>query len=531
MTPLYERDIAFPWTAYNEKQGEFVRSKAKFLCGSGGKGGGKTVGLVRKTIMLLTWSEEFGDMAGSVGCIGRFKEKDFRRTTLPELRKWLPRSWIRNENKEEGWIELHNESVLYTAHYDDIGPITSLNLMFAAIDQMEEIPEEVFDELAYNRVRLKTLTRFDENSSLICPIFDEVTGECISTDSEEIAASLTFNTVFGACNPRRSWVYERFVKNELYRVSPDQNVREKYKPNYELIEIPTTENVRYIPKDYIEIQRADKSERAFNRDVLGLWDSFEGVIYLDFTDDLINKLNVTPHPEWKIYVGIDHGGTGQDPSMKTGITSVVFTAIEPRVGEWPLVHVFDELYLPGSTVEETVKAIHDKLRVIRTAQRFRFPEIVPNVDKALAPVRAWRCDPSMKRGVQDTSETLIDRYVRYGRALGMRIALTPGDNRVEDGIERNSWIMRNKLLRVNPKCSNFIDEHKAWERGSDEKPKTQQRDHSCNSWVYISSAYPFVHKRLDLPPVELTGFQKRLLKQEQLHRQGIIDPVYGYMGS
>ncbi len=532
MTELYAEDVPFfSELRLNPKQSEFVTDTTTFILGSGGKGGGKTVGLNAKTIGLLTNSSLFGNMAGNVGCIGRFREKDLRNTTLKELWNWMPRSWIRKENKDEGWIELLNESVLFTTHFDDITHITSFNLGFAAIDQMEEIPLDVFNELAYNRIRLRVLKRFRSgvrDKVLVQPKFSNIYPyDCISTDPEELESVLRFQTVFGMANPKPSPLYYKFIKNEEYRVSKDPGVHKLYNPDFKLIEISTTENAKWLPKDYIERQRRDKTKRAFERDVLGQMNSFEGVVYLDFTDDLINEQNIIPHPNWPIYIGIDHGGTGQDESKATGVTGIIFTAIEPRIGDWPIVHIFDELYLQGSTIEETINALYDKLLAIGTAQRFHYPDIVPNIPDVIPTVRAYRCDPSMSRGIQDANETIMMRYMRYAKTIGLRLPLAPGDNKIAENIERVSWLFRKKLTRVNPKCHNFIEEHRTWMYGNNEKPKPMQRDHLCNSLGYVSSAYSFVHKRLDLPPKEPTGFEMRQRKQAELYRQDLSDPVYG----
>ncbi len=533
MTELYAIDVPlfFAELRLNPKQSEFVTDTTPFILGSGGKGGGKTVGLNAKVIGLLTSSELFGNMSGNVGCIGRYREKDLRNTTLKELWNWFPRSWIRKENKDEGWIELLNESVLFTMHFDDLSHILSINAGFAAIDQMEQVPLDVFDELAYNRIRLKVMKRYragTNNTILVQPKFsDEYPYDCISTDEEELAAVLHFQTVFGMANPKPSPLYYKFIKNEEYRISKDPEVHALWNSDYKLIEIPTTENAKWLPKDYISRQKRDKSQRAFERDVLGQMNSFEGVIYLDFTDDLINDKNIIPHPDWPIYIGIDHGGTGQDESKATGVTGILFTAVEPRAGDWPIVHIFDELYLQGSTIEETITALYDKLLAIGTARRFHYPDIVPNIPDVLPAVRAYRCDPSMSRGIQDANETIMMRYMRYAKTIGLRLPLAPGDNKIAENIERVSWLFRKKLARVNPKCHNFIEEHRTWMYGNNEKPKPMQRDHLCNSLGYVSSAYSFVHKRLDLPPKEPTGFEMRQRKQAELYRQDLSDSVYG----
>ncbi len=522
------------WTDFNPKQQEFVFSKTKNIMASGGKGGGKTVALVRRTILLLIDSPIFGDMSGNVGCIGRLREKDFIRTTLPELKKWLPPPWIKSEQKNIGRLELINGSVLWYAHFDNISSVVSLNLGFIAADQAEEMPEEVWDELSYNRIRLKTMTRYRRDGTLIVPQFD-AKGNCISTDPLEQAAVLNYQTAFGACNPRRCWIYNRFVRNEEYRISSDLKVQEKYNPKYQLINIPTTENIRNVPQDYISDQKKDKTDKAYNRDVLGTWDAWEGQIYIDFTDDLIRTddtddkpANIIPHPSWKIYIGIDHGGTGLDPSKATGVTAVVFVAIETIPGSFPKAHVFDELYLPSSTIKETVEAIDNKLQHIYTQQKYHYPEIITSaVPGRRVDVQKWRCDPSMQKNIQDSNETIIQRYKRFAKLRGMKMPLAPGGNDFSETSERVSWIMREKIMDVSPKCIDFIEDHKDWEYGNNEKPRLMQKDHAADAFRYIASAFPFAMKKLSLPALPKSIVDVVLEQQEQDRMANSYDEVYG----
>ena len=201
-------------------------SKEPFVCGSGGKGGGKTVGLVRRAILLSVNSPVFGDMSGNVGLIGRYKSVDFLKTTYIELMRWLPRSWIEDEDRNLGIIYLKNHSIIHYTHIDSVDHILGYNVGWFAGDQLEEIPKDVWDEIKFNRVRLKVLTRYDNYGRLIQPKFDD-NGNCISTDPAELAAVLNYQTAFGVCNPKRSWIYGDFVQNEGYGISDDESMRNK----------------------------------------------------------------------------------------------------------------------------------------------------------------------------------------------------------------------------------------------------------------------------------------------------------------
>lgn len=482
------------WTEFNPQQSAFVLSKKPFVCGAGGKGGGKTVGLVRRTLLLLSTSDVFGDMSGNVGIIGRCKEKDFIKTTYPEFKRWVPRSWIRKEFKKDGMIELINESIIHFTHFDEVEHIVSYNIGFAAIDQMEQVSEEVIDELIYNRIRLRVMTRYDANMNLIIPQFDN-DGNCISIDIAEKAAVLNYHTVFGVANPRRGWIHRRFIQNEEYRISPDPRVREKYNPDYEFIQIPTTENRKYLPQEYIARQQRERSDGEYRRNVIGDWNAFEGQVYSDYNDTLMLKEQLVPNPEWDIYVGIDHGGTGYDKTGATGVTGVTFAALEPRPGNWPKLHVFDELYLQGSTIQNTVMEIDERLKALRVAQRYRFigaPET--NVR-----VKTWRCSPDMARGIQDEHETLMERYMKFAKMRGLFMPLAPGSKDQAEKIERTNWFFREGLLDVNPSCVHTINCWKGVEYGSNGKIKPMQDDHNSEAFDILLSGVPVRPSMIQFP--------------------------------
>ena len=510
------------WSGFNPQQKAFVTSRKPFICGAGGKGGGKTVGLVRRALILLSTSDVFGDMSGNTGLIGRCKEKDFIKTTLPELRRWIPPSWIRKEYKKDGVFELVNESLLHYTHFDDVDHIVSYNLGFAALDQMEQVSEEVIDELIYNRIRMRILTRYDRTGNLVIPLFND-NADCISPEPEKQAAVLDYHSVFGVANPRRGWIYRRFIQNEEFRTSPDERVRARYNPDYEFIQIPTQENRKYLPKDYIERQRRERSSAEYKRNVTGDWDAFEGQVYCDFNDTFILPKNLVPMPEWDIYIGIDHGGTGYDKTGATGVTAVDFAALEPRSGTWPKLHVFDELYLQGSTVQDTVAEIDERLKALRTAQKYHYE----NVPATPVKVKAWRSGADVMRGIQDAQESIMERYMKFAKMRGLFMPLAIGGNDQAEKIERTNWFFREGLLDVNPSCIHTIGCWKGTEYGSNGKIKAMQDDHNSEAFDLLHSAVPVRPNMIRMPEQLESREQTEMRRyQEGLAQEG-DDPVYG----
>lgn len=488
----------FEWPPLNATQREFVTSKAPFLCLSGGFASGKTTALVWKVIVMLHDSEWFGDLSGNVGILGRLRYTDFEKTTLSDLFKWLPKQLIRKHYRKDGILELINGSVLHFTHFDTMEHLQSYNIGFAAIDQMEQIDWDVFKGVGYDRTRLKVLNRYDKNGKIIIPDFDD-DGKCISEVQEERDAILNVHCTFGACNPRKGWIYNKFVINEKLKDSPIPQIRKKYNPDYKLIIQSTYENERNLPEGYIERQKRDKSSRDFQRSILGKWDIFEGQVYCDFKDELILEKKLIPHPSWDVYVGIDHGGTGFDDRKINGVTAISFGAIESRINNWDKIHIFDELYLQGSTVEETVLEILRVLRNTRTAQKYHYPELIINSDDIIK-VRRWGAGKDIFRGIQDAYESIAERYMRYAKIHGFQISLVPASIDERERIEKANWIFRKELVDINPNCIHTIESHRSIEYGNNEKIARLQDDHSC---LYSNTLISTTNG--DIPIIELVG--------------------------
>lgn len=531
----FEKHNKMLWPEFNDDQERFMRSKAHFLLGHGGYGSGKTHVLAKKTVALLTVSEYFGDCSGNKGLMGRCKEKDFYRTTLPEFMKSIPKSWIQRQNKEEGWIELINESLLYLTHLESKDHLQSLNISFAAVDQIEEIPEDVFDCLALERVRNMIMARYkyDEKNNLI-PIlpkfvFNEKTNlpECVSTDPDELDAVVKFHTVFGVANPKPGWLKRRFILNEKYRTSLSPALKKLYNSEYESIELPVVKNQANLPPGYIARQKENKTAREYARDVGGSWNSFEGQVHDNFTSDLINPKNITPNPAWKIYVGIDHGGSSiADKDNIYNTKAIVFKALEQNHGQF-MIHTFDELYLGGNTIEEAVQKIDTKLQHWAVMQKHYYPTYIYSKHYNRLPVHCWRCDPNMRKKAADSSdETIMEVYMRFAAMCGFNMSLEIGNNEVATGIEKINWIHKTKHERINPCCKNYINEHINYMYDKGEKPADKQPDHLVTANRYICSAMNFWWDSMP----QIHNIETRESKQMKLYRSMNnlgIDNIYG----
>ncbi len=511
---------------FNDTQREFIQNKSKYSCMSGGVGSGKTTALVWRMLMLMTSSPYFGDMNGNIGIVGRLQMSDLEKTTMKEFWRWLPRGWLKHWWKKDNIIELWNESILHLSHFDSIEHLQSYNVGFVAVDQMEQISWDVWKALAYERTRNKVLTRYDDKGIRVVPTFDDK-GDCLSEDSEVLATVLQYQPSFGVCNPRPCWVYDKFVKNDMYMKSPIEEVQKLYNNKYYLITSSTIENLRNLPEDYIDNQRRDKSDKEFRRSVLGLWDAFEGQIYEDFADDLILENDYVPAPWWKLYVGIDHGGSGAtDAKQSVNITSITFIAEEKREGMWSRIHVFDELYLPSNTIEENVAAIYNKLSALAVKMRIHYGYKACEHFRNLPKVEGWRGGHDMNRRRGDSDESVMETYMRHASMMGMDMPLTVGETDIQQRIHKMAWFMRKKLIDFNPSCINAIEAHRNYTYGKDEKPQEGQNDHPCESTAYATSAVSMWWMDFTLPKHGESLVEKELRKAKSGNDTG-YDPIYG----
>ena len=289
-TPDFEERFTITPTP---KQSEFITSKAKFSCYSGGFGNGKTTAGCLRGLLLSGYP-------GNFGLIGRLTYPALRETTQREFFKLCPPefydetqggAWVKSENK----VRFINGSEIIFRHLDQISEkeLLSLNLGWFYIDQAEEISEQVF-MILQSRLRLNTVpNRYG----------------------------------FITCNPEPgNWIYHRFKKPS------DEGTLDK--AENEIIEAPTYDNP-HLPPDYIETLRKSYPEAMQKRFIEGDWEVFEGQIFTEF-NRRIHVLQPFPIPEgWERLVAIDHGMVNP--------TAVLWGAIDYDNN----LFIYDEYYNPG----------------------------------------------------------------------------------------------------------------------------------------------------------------------------------------
>lgn len=204
--------------------------------------------------------------AGNRGGLFRKELKAIKATTLVTLLEGdnragpvLPPEYISNHHKTEARITLKNGSTIVYGGLENPNWIKSLNLGWAAIDQIEELTEEDYN-LLQGRLRHPVPK---------------------------------VRQIFGAANPEAPahFLYQRFFIQRA--------------PETKAITANTFSNP-YLPEDYKARLRRFKG-RFFQRYVLGLWVAFEGLIYDNF-DPTVHIIEPFEIPEeWDRYRVIDFG--------------------------------------------------------------------------------------------------------------------------------------------------------------------------------------------------------------------------------
>jgi hypothetical protein len=204
-------------------QEAFYISQAKFPLCSGGFGSGKTLILCHKMMAHLDFPDNYG-------LLGRLTYQELQDTTQQTFFEVCPQNLIRSFSRTEQRLYMKNGSQLIFRHLDTIAEneIKSLNLGFFAIDQVEEIPYEVFLGLR-GRLRRKVGGR----------------------DDKYIHQGMM------SCNPALFWAFA------LYK--------QKHDPDYALFESSTLDNAKHLPPEYIA-DLLTYPERWKRQYVYGIWD-------------------------------------------------------------------------------------------------------------------------------------------------------------------------------------------------------------------------------------------------------------------
>lgn len=255
----------------------FHRSTARTRIMFGAYGSGKSYGVIAEAIAWML------EQPGIRGAIARKTVPQLRDATEPIFIEMLPSDLLtRCEIKKSGGhierIIFPNGSTVLFRSLDDPVKWRSLNLGFIAVDELNEISETDWNEIA-SRVRQRDITADAKSSGY----------------SHEI----TRRGMWGSTNPAgHDWIWEM-----AHPTSP------KKKPNVESFTSTTLDNP-YLPPEYVE-SLLEMPKPYIERYVLCGFDDFAGKIYEDWQESThLVKLPNMSREQWlqqTIWMGMDPG--------------------------------------------------------------------------------------------------------------------------------------------------------------------------------------------------------------------------------
>lgn len=246
--PVFERELL-------PSQEKFWNSDARFILFSGGLGCGKSF------IMLLRVIFECMSQDNNYFLVGRTTYQEIHDVLIKDFMEICHPSWIKEYRKTpHPTVILHTftgkTSEIIFRNLDGLskGELLGLNLGGFAIDQAEDVPEEIFMTLK-GRLRRPQIK----------------------------------HRVFMTSNPKLSWLYRAF--------------KQEPEDNYYLIEGSMMENKANLPEEYIK--DAEKYPPSWKRQYVdGIWDESLLADNIVFAREHIEKLERAVHPPKKEREGL-----------------------------------------------------------------------------------------------------------------------------------------------------------------------------------------------------------------------------------
>jgi phage terminase large subunit len=463
------------------KQQEFLKyaldpKGPQFVAYYGGFGSGKSVVLCTAIITQAV-------LYGGDYLISRHFMPELRRTTMKTFLEMCPKELISEVRVADAEVHLKSTNgiaVVYFIGLDEPGKIDSMNLSGFAIDEASQTTQEAFLKLQGRLRNPKGLRK---------------------------------GLLVG--NPKgRDHVYRYFVSKVEQKATPTRTLEEA-KANYKMIVAPSTENI-HLAADYIENMLSSYSKERIQRYVMGSFDSFEGMIYDDFSRQ-IHVVEPFDIPSgWTRIVGADHGFTNP--------AAFLFGAVDHDGN----IVIYHEFYKSEWIIKDICHGKSGEPGI----NKFITKE--PRVD-------AIYIDPSTKA---TRGQTGVSDFSTYLEHLPNHVALVLANNDVSSGIDRVK-----SFLRVNPKtkkprltifstCTNLIEEIgeyrwaelSASQEGSKNRKEEPRKynDHACDALRYLIMSRPDPAKLIkhdkSFPSME-SSIQKEL---ESIRKPKEKDPFGDY---
>ena len=392
----------------NPNQSKFDSCDEQVIAFFGGIGNGKTFAGILKGIKRVMNPKN----PPQLGMIAR--------QTYPELRDSTQRTFFEichmmgmlpevhyEYRKQENRVKFVNGHEIIFRSLDDPAKLLSINLGWFYIDQAEEVSEEVF---------LTLLGRLRAVENPQCWITGNPLGH--------------------------NWIWHRFIHDPV--------------PGNIIFNAKTEENIHNLPEGYVDSLKNNYNEIWINRYLYGSWDAFEGQIYPDFEPSIHVKNHFTVAPEWRRFIGIDHG--------RTNPTAVLWGAVDQD----DVLYIYREHYEAGQDVDYHARAIQAHLNEGR--------------------YETYVIDPSTGAGKKDDPETIGNRYRQ------LKIPVINANNDVQGGIDKVTEYFKHGKIFIHKSCENLIREliNYQWEQPSASRIELNQPerplkkdDHSCDALKYL----------------------------------------------
>jgi phage terminase large subunit len=457
------------------KQQEFLntlldKNAAKFVGYVGGMGSGKSFILCAA---MLTQ----GILYGGEYVIARQFMPELRRTTFKQFADLVPKELLVEHRVADAEIHVKSAAgkpaVFYFVGLDDADKLRSLNLSGFAIDEATQVSEEAF-LLLQSRLR----------------------------NPKGLRKGILVGNPAG-----HDWVWRYFVSQRDFNT-------EAAKRDYKMIVAPSTENV-HLPEGYVESMLANYSKERVQRDIMGSFDSFEGMIFSEFQRN-VHVIKPFAIPEgWTKIIGADHGF--RNPS------AWVWVAIDYDGTAF----VYREFYEREWLVQEIVKG-HKKLGK---------PGVVTLTGKEK--VEGAFLDPSTKAVRGQTGASDWDTYLEH---LPQDFPLLPAKNDVTAGIDRVKSYMKlhersgKPRLYIFDTCVNLLDEisqykyqeNMAGQQGTknEKEAPVKKNDHAVDALRYALMSRPETPVVQDDHKMSPHGTMERSLQDElaAIKRPKVKDP-------
>ena len=463
------------------KQKEFLQQVLdpkgpQYVAYYGGFGSGKSVVLCTAIIMQAV-------MYGGEYSIHRHFMPELRRTTMKTFLEMCPKELIIEVRVADAEVHLrskHGKAIVYFIGLDEPGKIDSMNLSGFAIDEASQTTEEALLKLQGRLRNTKGLRK---------------------------------GLLVG--NPKgRDHVYRYFVS----KLAVKAELRHKYK----MIVAPSTENV-HLPEGYIEGMLGSYSKERIQRDIMGSFDSFEGMIYSEFDRSVHVVAPYDIPSNWTRIVGLDHGHTNP--------AAGIFGAVDHDGN----IVIYKEFYQSEWLIEDICKGR------MKPGEPFApgLKQLIGN-DK----ISAMYIDPSTRAKRNQANGVAYSDFSVYLDNLPKNVPLVAANNDVGPGIDRVK-----SYLKVNPKtkkprltffdtCINILEEVgeyrwaelSAGQEGSKNQKEEPRKynDHAMDALRYLVISCPDPTKKdKDTTgfPTLASGIQREL---ESIRKPKEKDPFGDY---